>query len=155
MSGYGNASAGQVQSHLRYPPGGMPTMASNNKDFHGDLGQYPGRGPTGSSAGWQQMCQKGNEAQMAQAMQNMKQHQNMDQSQRALETARQRYYAAQQQQQQQQQQQMVKQQAADDSESDNSGAMGKYGNIVILVVVGLIGILLVDAFLKMKKRPAQ
>ena len=144
--------AGMRTGMILHPPGGMPSMTSQYKDFDSganmgqpmrpptDLG-HPGRGPPGQSRGWQNTEQEFREQDANYTMDHMKQHQDMDQSQRNLELNRQRYNNIEAQ----------KNEIASKRLSKNGKKSSQTTNALLLVAMGLLALLIIDAFLKMRK----
>ncbi len=90
-------------------------------------------------------------------MQAMRNHQQFSNSERAVQVARQRYYQqmAQQQQQQQQQQKVSASNGKEEKKPENVNAIGlkeNTANLLVLLVMGGVALLLVDAILRMRKK---
>ncbi len=131
---------------LLYPPNDGPSTRSQWKDFSGypgggDLGHYPARyAEGGRSQGYGNAMNKSYMDQdMNQNMNQMRAHQDLEGSERQVTNARRRFYtedAA----------------SARRSVASAGGGNGKMTNTLLLVALGLLALLLIDAFLKVRRK---
>lgn len=130
--GAGGAVADQRSSMLLYPPQTGPSQYSQYKDFHGDIGHYPGRGAPGQSAGWQATDSELAADSMTRSMDYMRGHMNTDQSYRAVSN---------------------EERSAPQSKQRSSGAAPtEQQRLTYLIIIAVLALLVLNGFFEVSKR---